>query len=946
MSLAIKKISFSSFISGVLALVVALSLFVPFMVSAQEAEVPIGSNIQEQFQQTTLYVTDVVVDKAEYAPGETVRGTFKVHNVNNFDVNNASYQVSLVTEYGEGDIPLFFADAGDAAALPFLKQGSRDRVSFTYELPQTYAGQGFGINVQTILDSGTQLGWGDAKISIVGEPLGTLNYLNGVLTINDEEFDLHTGPTVSVEDVATLDVRFMNVIEGSEELTLTPVITLFDRSKISDPIATEELEPVSFVNGEEVSLNLPLLVDGREPGVYYAELSLVDENGIERASTVSFRYIVRGLIGTIHSLYSDVQKVDAGEVFVVNANITGTPIDVANFDATQNLGGVELVVSVYNALGQKVAEQTVERDVLEDETVAVELTADRASDDLKFSAKLIEKETGRVIDEYEVDIPEYVYQGNILSLDTLLIWVIALILMIIILVMTHRKDKMQQAAPTIVVAFAILIAGGIIGTSHVEGQIGYTDSTSATVSTVYTIAGENADKSVNYQPANIFINGPKPPSVQKYEPGEVFNTQVTFNAARCENRTTYTNAYTQKQNSWWIEPTGSVVNGGTQPVPIGGGKWDDPNKTWWQNTANAVRVLGSSIAGIAGAHTSVLSDYSALGAGNYVAPDTPGTYRFYVYMHNDNRNQYSNSFHAYGARLVYQDFEVVEDQCINVDGYQTEIPDPGDTVYIDGSAIVVPEEGVTVSDTENGRMCDIEITAEPQEGNPLAVGCYADNGAGTVGSAVQWNAIVSGGQPGIVEYSWGGDATGGSSQTPSTYSVSYDSPGTYTATISVTKAGQTVASQCSTTIIQSDLSVSCAGSPGTPEEGETVTWTATPTGASNFQSVTYTWGGVAAGLTGLQVDTDSLSVGLNEATVTATADDDTTAEATCYVTVGGDPTDDPTDDPSDPSSNNPTSGDPTSVDNTDPPDGGPDSSNPPDTTDPTIDFGDGETKES
>lgn len=131
----------------------------------------------------------------------------------------------------------------------------------------------------------------------------------------------------------------------------------------------------------------------------------------------------------------------------------------------------------------------------------------------------------------------------------------------------------------------------------------------------------------------------------------------------------------------------------------------------------------------------------------------------------------------------------------------------------------------------------IEINLSKQENNqpnqPLAVSASASPNPAIVGDIVTFSASVSGGEGGYV-YNWTGDCEG----SDQTCVISFSSAGSYTATVEVT-SGLEGASASATVEVSSFLFVSASASPNPANVGDTVTFSATPSGGTG--SYTYNW---------------------------------------------------------------------------------------------------------
>lgn len=139
---------------------------------------------------------------------------------------------------------------------------------------------------------------------------------------------------------------------------------------------------------------------------------------------------------------------------------------------------------------------------------------------------------------------------------------------------------------------------------------------------------------------------------------------------------------------------------------------------------------------------------------------------------------------------------------------------------------------------------------------PLQVTCYANFGSAVVGQGVVWTASAWGGN-GSYAYSWNGtDALSGNS---SSISKAYSLSGSKSASVQVISGRQIVNQACGNIIVYSHtnnynpapqpvpdpaLFVSCSADKTRSRLGETVGWTAYPSGGTG--SYSYSWSGTDA----------------------------------------------------------------------------------------------------
>ena len=397
--------------------------------------IAISANAQtNEYVGTSLYVTDLSLNKGTYSPGEEVTGSFIVHNINSFDVNDANYVVSLAADYIDGGIPSNLIDSSDRIELPFMTTKSRTTVNFTYKLPTVVGGNDFGINVRSILDSGLELGWDDALFNMVGESLSLVDIKSASILVLEEHFAVGTGPTVYPEDGATLEVIFSN---PTEEIEVTPHIIIksqFNNNVVHD----KKLEKITLIANSDLEYSFLLPVE-YIPGVYLGELQLLDSNGINRISNLQFRYIVGGEIGTIQNINTNTLAVKKGDVLPLSINVTGTPIDIVRASVDDSEDNAKLDITIKDGESDKVVgSSSLDLEALNNKTHDIDIIIKKSVENIVIEAVLLGSDN-QILDEYTVSLPAgELPEGDNMLINSILI-IVGLIVIIVTAIMVKKK---------------------------------------------------------------------------------------------------------------------------------------------------------------------------------------------------------------------------------------------------------------------------------------------------------------------------------------------------------------------------------------------------------------------------------------------------------------------------------------------------------------------------
>jgi len=181
----------------------------------------------------------------------------------------------------------------------------------------------------------------------------------------------------------------------------------------------------------------------------------------------------------------------------------------------------------------------------------------------------------------------------------------------------------------------------------------------------------------------------------------------------------------------------------------------------------------------------------------------------------------------------------------------------------------------TITVTSGGQTASSSCSVNVTQVANLAVSCSASPNPANIGQSVTFASSASGGT-GSYTYSWSGSCTGSSSSCSNTFSTS----GTKTGTVTVTSGNQTASANCST-FINPTLAVSCSANPSSIETGQSVTFTASPSGGNG--TYVYSWSGACTGSTQTCYMTFS-SLGTKTATITVTSGGQT-ASSSCSANV-------------------------------------------------------------
>lgn len=351
-----------------------------------------------------VYVRNLTLDKKEYSVGEKVRGTFTLFNADDRIVSDVHYLVRLRGGYfPDGSATMLF-DVKSHGPI-FINALQERRVEFTYDLPSALAGKNLGIQIHAMLQSGFPLGWQDAQLSITGESR-MVSVEAPHLTINDQSYDPGTGPTVARGQTVTADAILHN--ETDTPISVTPVVTIYNRSIASTPLETVRHDPVT-INADgatPISLTLPTFNDTAR--VYAGVVELVDASNNTIGTPFTVRYIVEGDIANIERISTTQQSVKSGESITLVADLSASPIHFGgsgNNPVVVAVGKAMFKIQVLNERDQVVAETTQEINFDEPLPQRVfTLPAERDASQLKIRSSIVKN--NRELASYQTDLEQ------------------------------------------------------------------------------------------------------------------------------------------------------------------------------------------------------------------------------------------------------------------------------------------------------------------------------------------------------------------------------------------------------------------------------------------------------------------------------------------------------------------------------------------------------------
>ncbi|MDD5068146.1 MAG: hypothetical protein PHS53_02965 [Candidatus Pacebacteria bacterium] len=431
-----------------LSLLVSASMLIQTASSVQAAD---------YLDNPQVNVAEINLLSETFQSGDTVVGTFTVVNQSPIDVPNIFYTISLVGNYEDG-IPGDSYDTKTFGPISLKAQEVRS-VPFSYKLPEAVGGTNLGIQIRNFLKSGVPMGWQDAPITVTGGS-AFAKVTDAYVAIGQRQFGVQEGPVVKRGQSASLVVALSNT--GTAAISVTPKISIFAQSMLGKQVTTQTGASLDLPAKTGKTSTMLLPVFDYAGGVYAGSVSFLDANGVARAPSIQFRYIVAGDIGSIQSITTKSSSVKSGDIISLIANITGAPYDIETGESIAT-GTAMLSISVFNEKDELVGKNNAMTVDLSDsiaQAVQIDALADakalRVESSLSYNGAVLSSYNQPLSSNYDEEKANaLINEGNKLPIVPIAV-VVAIILIGILVVIAVFKKKVQPTALVLIFAVGVL----------------------------------------------------------------------------------------------------------------------------------------------------------------------------------------------------------------------------------------------------------------------------------------------------------------------------------------------------------------------------------------------------------------------------------------------------------------------------------------------------------
>lgn len=352
-----------------------VALIAGFIVSAVPAQAasPYGNRDMQSIDVDNAYRTPLVyvmsVSDVTVTDGK-MRGTAEVMNADALGVADIGYRIEIVGKevdaFGES---LSTYWRGERVQIGALAPQERKTVAFSVPAPALPGGS-YLVRVQIITSQGRPYGWGDVPFTFDGD-VGVALRATGIVMeqYGTDVLDPLSGPNIDSATPFTITAIIRDV---PRNMTVVPVLHMFDFDAVRDADGDVQFEPVQLKKGQNKTLSY-VVTSRQTPGVTMASLILTDpQTGKQLSPLADYRWVIRGQSAHVMAIRSEQLGQKAGDELKFRVDMVGSP------DAETVVSGT-IALSIHDDNGTAatlVAPFTDLKDGIVSGDVTLELTRD------------------------------------------------------------------------------------------------------------------------------------------------------------------------------------------------------------------------------------------------------------------------------------------------------------------------------------------------------------------------------------------------------------------------------------------------------------------------------------------------------------------------------------------------------------------------------------------
>jgi hypothetical protein len=441
--------------------------------AASDAASPFGNRNTDPamgvYMPPAVFVKTGVVDKVE--DGKAT-GSFRVLNNGEQTVGDIQYRIEILTPLPKTEKNVVIEDTASVfdkkyfeTSLTLLPKEEKN-VSFTYVLPKIPGGE-YRLRIQLTTSKGRDLGWRDLGFTAPGnEKIPFVQLVTGAMHLPeypDKNIPPDSGPNIAPNSKFEINASGVSAVN----LEAIPVLDVFE-FQTSKKIDSIKFAPVSFVSNKDRPVSLDVTAVGK-PGVYYAQLTLQNGNGVIVSPLAEYKWIVRGSSAQIMSV-----RVAEKPTFAAGSRVPVAVEYVGPADAETKIDG-KLKITISDEAGIAgtfdVPEVLKLSDAVGGGTANVSLKRG-LSGTVKVKA-ILSDTNGNVLDSYEVKFSgpeaglkvlppvEPLKQKPVMFSKTIIVSIVIVLLILALVIASVyawiRKRKIKNI-PTTILTFLLLFA--------------------------------------------------------------------------------------------------------------------------------------------------------------------------------------------------------------------------------------------------------------------------------------------------------------------------------------------------------------------------------------------------------------------------------------------------------------------------------------------------------
>ena len=414
-----------------------------------------------------VYFTDLVLNKTNFEPGNTITGTVSLWNYEQFVISDLVFNFQLLGNEVDGVSTETINSQMDSNVFQ-LSPNEKTNKSFSYTLPANLPNDSLVFRIQLSNSRGEEMSWEDRVIIIGGE--NKFLVLENYWLIKDE-VKLHPGGGVNyqVNDIPQIVFDVNN--DSDFTITAFPKIITYKRSQ-GQFLQEDKKESIILKPGQEQTIEtaLPQLINSES---YLSEVRLYNtETQEEISNSIYFRWIISGQDDAeILFVNPDKDFYEAGEQAEIDIQLTGPAHTYLEGTSLIPAEKGTLEINMFNKDNELVCQNSKEID-LEVSQVLMDCLIEKDALDPRIEIKITKND--KVLDKYEfnveskgVTLEEPLEEAGFFEKNKKILLFIFIGLILIMTIILYFKNKKGS----LTALFILFFIGALFSSSSVFAAI-------------------------------------------------------------------------------------------------------------------------------------------------------------------------------------------------------------------------------------------------------------------------------------------------------------------------------------------------------------------------------------------------------------------------------------------------------------------------------------------